>query len=73
VFSNVSFTARLGKQSAELFMHAAQRTNLRTKDLIILDGRRGSNVLRRVHLELLQDMTHQPTVLGDTTARATPS
>jgi type VI secretion system secreted protein Hcp len=69
VFSDFSFTARLGKQSPELFMHAAQGTNLRTADLTIQDGRRLSKVsFFDVFISSYkQDMTHQPTVLGDAT------
>jgi len=69
VFSDFSFTSRLGKQSAELFTAAAQGTNLRTADLTIQDGRRMAKVsFFDVFISSYkQDMTHQPTVLGDTT------
>jgi len=68
VFSDFSFTSRLGRQSADLFMHAAQGTNLRTADLTVQDGRRTAKIsFFDVFISSYkQDMTHQATVLGDT-------
>src|SRR5262245_10142506 len=69
VFSDFSFTSRLGKQSPELFLAAAQGSNLRTADLTIQDGRRVSKVsfFDVFVSSYKQDMTHQATTLGDTT------
>lgn len=68
-FQDFTFTSRIGRQSTELFMHAAQGTNFRGADLTI-NGR--TSFLKVSFFDVFissykQDMTHQATVIGDTT------
>src|ERR1051325_12004383 len=68
VFSDFSFTSRIGQQSPDLFTHAAQGTNFRSADLTINDGNRMAKVsFFDVFISgYKQDMTHQATVAADT-------
>jgi type VI secretion system secreted protein Hcp len=69
VLSDFSFTSRLGKQSAELFVAAAEGASLGTADLTIQEGRRLSKVsfFDVFVSSYKQDLTHQATVAGDAT------